>query len=93
MGIINNNFTTHHIGIGGEFFNYFVSYPYKLMFTYGNNYGRYHTPYEPKQEVGYIYSELGVLRKYLNLDVQLGAEFNSVQSPIFGVGIQLSKTF
>lgn len=41
-GIENNRLKSHHLGIGGKLFR---QYPYKLMLTYSDNHGNYHTPY------------------------------------------------
>ena len=42
LGIENNRVKSHHLGIGGKLFR---KHPYKLMLTYSDNYGTYHTPY------------------------------------------------
>lgn len=90
---INNKFIAHHLGIGGRIFNWFYDYPYKLLLSYAHNDGRYNRQYNPKQDVAYVNLEYGILRSFLDLDIQLGAEYNSFTSPIYGIGMQLKKRF
>jgi len=92
-GIINNKFKAHHFGIGGQFSNYFNAWPYKFMLSLARNDGTYPRRYRPKQDVAYVYFEYGLFRKFLDLDLQLGAEYNSTNSPLYGIGIQASKRF
>jgi len=89
----NNKFTAHHLGIGGRLLNNTFSYPYKLLLSYARNDGRYTRPFVPKQDVAYIYSEIGLLRNWMNLDLQVGAEYDSYASPVYGVGVQARYQF
>jgi hypothetical protein len=92
-GIINNKFLAHHLGIGGQISNSFASYPYKVLLSYARNDGRYPRRFRPKQDVAYIYSEFGLMRSWIHLDLQFGAEYNSYASPTYGVGVQARYRF
>lgn len=92
-GVTNNRFTAHHIGIGGQLFNYFVSYPYKLLLTYSKNEGGYSDPFYKVNKALHVYNEYGVYSGFLDVKLLLGAEFNSLDAPVFGAGLQLRKSF
>lgn len=89
-GFINNKFTAHHAGIGGQILN---STPYKILISYAQNDGRYGRRFIPKQDVAYLYMEYGLLRNFIDLDIQMGAEYNSYTSPVYGIGIRAHKRF
>lgn len=89
-GIINNKFTAHHLGIGGEIGNAVHSYPYKLLLTYARNDGLYSEKFNPKQDVLYLLSEFRLLQDEFELNLQIGADWNNYQSPIYGVGLQMN---
>jgi len=91
--VINNKFMMHHIGISGSISNYFVSYPYKLMLSGGRNDGRYGAFFSPNQDVFYISYEMLILQNFVDLSIQLGAEYHSLYAPVYGVGLQLTKRF
>ncbi len=92
-GIINNKFKAHHIGIGGDFSNTWNTWPYKFMLSLARNDGRFTRRFRPVQDVAYVHFEYGLLRSFLDLDIQVGAEYNSFSSPIYGVGLQVRKEF
>lgn len=92
-GIVNNTFAAHHIGIGGQFSDYFNVFPYRLLLSYARNEGTPSIPYKSKQDVFYMYSDFGILRSFLDVDIQSGVEFGSDTSPIFGIGLSLHKSF
>ncbi|UJH89849.1 hypothetical protein LZ575_12650 [Antarcticibacterium sp. 1MA-6-2] len=93
MGISNNRFAMHHLGIGGDFSGRYINYPYKLLLSFGKNYGTYSKPYNIPQEVLYWSYEMRVLQNVVELNIQLAAEFNSTAAPIYGAGLNLRKTF
>jgi len=92
-GISNNKFVAHHIGIGGQFSNYFNVFPYRLLLSAFRNEGIFQNPYSSIQNAFYIYSEFGILRDFIHLDIQTGLEFNSETPSLFGVGLLLTKQF
>src|SRR5690606_18914510 len=91
--IINNKFTAHHIGIGGQYTTPFTSYPYRLLMTYSRNDGVYTQRYRPKQNTFYTMFEAKVFQGFADINIQLATEFNNTASPIFGAGVHLSKRF
>ncbi|EHQ02357.1 capsule assembly Wzi family protein [Gillisia limnaea] len=92
-GIVNNSFIAHHIGIGGQFSDYFNVFPYRLLLSYRSNEGTLLKPYISIEQAFYLYSDFGVLRNFIDLDIQAGLELTSDASPIFGIGVKLSKRF
>ena len=91
--VINNKFSAHHIGIGGGFNYKFVAYPYKLLITYLRKDGTYLQRYIPKRDEIYLNYNMQLLQKPFDLRINLGAEYSSVATPIYGVGLSLSKQF
>ena len=88
-GIINNKFTAHHLGIGGEIGNAINSYPYKLLLSYARNDGLYKRRYRPIQNVFYLLTDVQLIQNDLELHVQLGADWNSYTSPVYGLGLEM----
>lgn len=88
-GVVNNQFSMHHLGLGGQFGNYFRSYPYKLLLSYGRNDGTYKKRYRPHRNVFYFLYEMELLEGFVDLSVQGGGEFNSWYSPKYGIGLHL----
>jgi hypothetical protein len=91
--VIGNKFVAHHIGLSGEMFNPFVSYPYQLLLSYIYKDGRHGTYYTPNREVFAGMFSLGLWRKFVDVDAQIGIEVSSVANPIYGLGLQVSKRF
>ncbi len=89
VGIRNNKFTAHHLGIGGQFSNYFNNYPYRFLLSYSRNDGTYFNRYRPKQDVFYGFFDLRLLQTSFDVNVQLGVEYNNYNSPIYGGGVHL----
>ncbi|WP_424495035.1 capsule assembly Wzi family protein [Salinimicrobium sp. GXAS 041] len=89
IGIRNNKFTAHHIGIGGQISNYFNIYPYKLLLSYSRNDGRYHDRFRPKQDVFYGFLDVRLLQMTFDVNLQLGIEYNSFTSPSYGGGVHV----
>ena len=88
-GILRNAFSAHHIGISGQFSDYFNTFPYKLMLStvqYQAEAGKF-----GKQSVFYGDFEMRVLQSFVDLSFNLSAEFNSLKSPGFGIGLKLRK--
>ena len=91
--IINNKFSAHHIGIGGEIYRYFQSFPYKILLTYRHNEGTYREPLDLYEDVLNFYSKWRFLNIPFQADLTFGFDFNSIKEPVFGLGISLSREF
>src|SRR5690606_20161273 len=91
--VVNNKFTAHHVGIGGQYTTPFTSYPYRLLLTYSRNDGVYTQRYRPKQNTFYTMFEAKVFQGFADINIQPATEFNNTASPIFGAGVHLSKRF
>lgn len=91
--VIGNKFVAHHIGLSGEFFNYFETYPYQLLLSYIYKDGRHGKYYTPAREVFAGMFSLGVWRGFIDVDAQVGIEVSNVANPIYGIGLQLRKQF
>lgn len=85
--VANNNVVAHHLGISGVAFS---SHPYKLLTSYRQNYGAKGGG-NLRDDVLSTYLDLNVYNNSFDVNLQIGADFNSVASPKFGAGIQLSK--
>lgn len=92
-GLSNNMFIAHHLGIDGIIGNYFLKFPYKLLLSYAENYGRYNNEFDPEQKVFYGLFEIQVFQNLFDVHVQTGIEFNSTSHPIFGAGISAHYRF
>ncbi len=91
--IFNNIFTSHHFGLSGTFANYFESYPYKLLLTFARLEGTHKNPFTPKEDLAYLFYEMRILDSFVNIKLQLGAEYSNINKPVYGAGIQLNKRF
>ena len=89
LGIINNKFKAHHLGIGGQFRNISYVFPYRLLLSYAHNDGTYFRRYRPKQDVGYGLFDIRVISRAIDLNLQFGMEYNSYTAPLYGGGFQL----
>jgi len=87
--ISNNKVIVHHVGISGEV----GSLPYKLLTSYRLNYGAKGQSLNISKNIISTYLDLKVWQKNFDVNLQLGSDFNSENSPNFGAGIQLSKKF
>ena len=90
--VTNNKFYAHHLGVGGNFSNYFNSYPYKLLLTFARYEGTYNS-LGPNRNLVYWSYEMLLFREFADVSVQLAGEYNSLASPIYGAGVSLSKRF
>ena len=88
-GIINNKFTAHHLGIGGEIGNSIKYYPYKLLLSFARNDGLYKKRNRPKQNVFYFFTDVQLLQNELELHLQFGADYNSYTNPVYGAGFKI----
>lgn len=91
--IVNNKFIMHHLGISGKFSDYFKSFPYRLLISGGRNDGTYRNRYFPNEDVLYFSYEMLLYQNFVDINVQLAGEYNSLASPIYGAGVRLSKRF
>ncbi|MFD1094246.1 capsule assembly Wzi family protein [Salegentibacter chungangensis] len=93
--VVNNKFSAHHFGVSGQFSTYFNTYPYKLMLSYAHNEGTFQKPLHEdgtNEDVFYFYSEVRLINRPFQLNIELGTEFNSYKEPVFGAGLHLSKS-
>nr|WP_279344006.1 capsule assembly Wzi family protein [Gramella jeungdoensis] len=91
--ITGNKFLAHHIGLAGNFNNYFLSYPFKLLATYVRKDGTLSKRYTPNRDEIYLSYEMGLLKEPFKLCIMLGAEYSNVAKPVYGAGLSLSKQF
>ncbi|PTX44471.1 capsule assembly protein Wzi [Christiangramia gaetbulicola] len=94
--VINNKFNAHHIGIGGQFSNHSQNFPYKLLLTYRHNEGTFRELLNPEgldEDVFNFYSKWRVLNLPVQADLSFGFDLNSMEKPVFGAGISLSRQF
>lgn len=91
--VVNNRFVAHHLGLSGQISALSVSLPYKMLLSYAGNGGTVERGYFPKQNVGYLFSEMGMIRSWINVDLQFAAEFQETNNPIWGAGVLLNKKF
>jgi hypothetical protein len=88
--IINNKFTVHHLGIGGNLSVSGNELPYKLLLSYAQNDGRRDKRYDPKQDVLSALYDIKLFQSQQNtIDVnfQLGLEYNTYSAPNYGAGL------
>ena len=89
----NNKFLAHHLGISGSVGDYYNSYPYKLLASYSRNEGTVERRYNPKQDVLFWGLEMLIFRDILDINLELGGEYKSDATPLYGAGISLIKKF
>ena len=89
-GIINNRFSVHHLGIGGQPHNYFNTYPVRFLFSYARNEGTYAKEFEEVQHVYSLFYEQRVYEGFLDVSFQAGAEFHPEEG-IFGLGVKVRR--
>ncbi|GHA46066.1 hypothetical protein GCM10007103_28920 [Salinimicrobium marinum] len=90
LHIINNKFTAHHIGIGGNLLFFNSSHPYRALLSYAQNDGRRDQRYHPKQDVFSVLYDINLLQleqKKIDVSFQIGMEYNTYSSPIYGAGL------
>lgn len=89
LGIINNKFTAHHLGLGGIISVHDNQIPYKLLLSYAQNDGRRHIRYNPKQDVVYALYDIKLLKKEVELNLQFAVEYDNYKAPVYGAGVQV----
>ena len=94
--LVSNNFTAHHLGIGGDFGHYFNSYPYRLLLSYGNHYGMAEQAFSKKQDFFSTFLTTRLFNGDFNydlprftLDFLFAADFHNLMEPNFGAGVSL----
>ena len=87
--VTNNKFTAHHIGIGGQYTTPFKTYPYRFLVSYAMNEGTYDNRFQRNQDVFSTYLDTRVFSSGVDINLQIGTEFNSHSSPLFGAGVHL----
>ncbi len=85
--INNNKIVAHHLGFSGIAFE---KLPYKLLTSYRKNYGAKGGG-NLKNDILSAYLDLSLWQKNVNVNLQLGSDFISNDSPNFGAGVQVSK--
>ena len=86
--IAHNNIVAHHVGITGDAF---YKFPYKLLASYRANYGAKGGTSKPVEQIVSTYVNLNVWQKFLEVNVQIGADFHSEESENIGFGLTVSK--
>lgn len=86
--VAHNNIVAHHIGITGDAF---YRYPYKLLTSYRANYGVKSGSSKPQERIISTYLDLNVWQRFLNVNVQIGGDFNFEASENIGFGIKVSR--
>lgn len=89
LGIAHNNIVAHHIGITGDAF---YTYPYKFLASYRGNYGVKGGTSKPVERIVSILFDMEVWQEFVNINLQIGADFNSETSENVGVGIKVEKS-
>ncbi|WP_026838129.1 capsule assembly Wzi family protein [Gillisia sp. JM1] len=87
--INNNKIIVHHIGLSGVV----GDLPYKLLTSYRKNYGAKGAGNFKKSTILSTYLDLKVWQDLFDINLQLGADLNSIAAPNFGAGVQISKKF
>ena len=85
--INNNKIIVHHFGISGII----NKLPYKILTSYRKNYGGKGTRGFQKSDILSTYLDLRVWQYSFDVNLQLGADLNSIAAPNFGAGVQISK--
>ncbi|SHF91837.1 Capsule assembly protein Wzi [Salegentibacter echinorum] len=85
--IANNKIVVHHLGLTGLAFK---KYPYRFLGSYRQNYGGKGSGYRSR-DIFSTYLDLNLLQNYVNLNLQVGADFSEIAAPNFGAGLSLSK--
>ena len=85
----NNKLIAHHLGITGLAFD---KLPYKFLGSYRKNYGGKGTGGYVEHDILSTYLDMKVFSHIVDINLQLGADFNSIASPNYGAGILLSKS-
>lgn len=91
--IKNNKFTAHHLGVSGQYSTNFHTYPFKLMLSYVYNEGTYIKEIHPGQDKMYVYFKTRLINHPFELNAELGVDYDSYNSPVYGAGLHLMKTF
>ncbi len=87
--INNNKIIVHHIGLSGVV----GDFPYKFLTSYRKNYGAKGAGNFKKSTILSTYLDLKVWQDLFDVNLQLGADLNSIAAPNFGAGVQISKKF
>ncbi|SHF46594.1 Capsule assembly protein Wzi [Salegentibacter echinorum] len=91
--VVNNKFSAHHLGISGNFSNYFVSYPWKLLLSFSHNEGRYGRHFVPNRDIYSGFFDIQILQSFALVNLQLGIDISNVSEPLYGAGINLRRQF
>ncbi|HEY9184010.1 MAG TPA: capsule assembly Wzi family protein [Salegentibacter sp.] len=87
--INNNKLIAHHLGITGLAFD---TLPYKFLGSYRKNYGAKAGGNIPQHDILSTYIDVKVYSNIFDVNLQLGADFNTMKSPNYGAGIILSAS-
>jgi hypothetical protein len=88
--VAHNNIVAHHIGLTGTAF---YEYPYKFLASYRGNYGAKSGTSKPIERIISIYLDANVWQRYIDINVQIGADLRSSESSNAGIGLRVSKSF
>lgn len=97
--IDNNKFIVHHLGLAGNWGNFYYPLPFKVLVSYRHNEGTYGFDRIPADQEPKIVSTYFTTRLYngdfdydiprLKLDFLFAADFHNLLDPNFGAGVSL----
>ncbi len=90
LGISDNNIVAHHVGISGKAFYYL---PYKFLTSYRMNYGAKSGTSKPNDRIFSGFLDLKIWEDFVDVNVQIGADFHSSSKDVFGAGLKVHKNF
>ncbi|MCX2837890.1 hypothetical protein OQ279_06955 [Salinimicrobium sp. MT39] len=88
--VAHNNIVAHHIGLTGTAF---YEYPYKFLASYRGNYGAKSGTSKPIERIISMYLDANVWQRYVDVNVQIGADLHSSESSNAGIGLRVTKNF
>lgn len=86
----NNKILVHHIGIEGKILD---KLPYRFLISYRSNYGAKGADVFPNKNILSTFLELEVLKRNIEMNIQIGSDINSNTNSNFGLGLSLKKSF
>ena len=90
LGIAHNNIVAHHFGFTGDAF---YTHPYRFLFTYRGNYGAKGGTSKPIERIMSSLLDVVVWQRFVEVNLKIGADFNSDTTENIGFGLRISKTF
>lgn len=83
-----NKFSTHHIGIGGSYYSYYKTYPFRflLSFTQYDDPSGTAASKTERKKLSFFYTTR-LFNGSFYLDLQIGADYSNFSSPVYAAGI------